>query len=93
MMSQTFQPLSVREKEMSLDTGNFIKLGIRLPSEQCVRCVLPQGLPLGVQYFELWCTGLWQRVRDSISCLRREPCACIHPARSSPFTAAKYMWK
>lgn len=56
-MSQTFQPLSVRGKEMSLDTGNFIKLGIRLHSEQCLRCVFTTGIAFGGAVF--WALVYW----------------------------------
>lgn len=56
-MSQTFQPLRVRGKEMSLEKGNFIKPGIRLHSEQCVRCVFTTGIAFGGAVF--WTLVYW----------------------------------
>lgn len=61
MISQTFQrayqPLSVREKEMSLDKGNFIKLGICLHLEQPVSCVFTTGIAFGGAVF--WALVCW----------------------------------
>lgn len=66
-------------RKCPLNKGNFIEVWHLFPLRETCKMFLPQELPFGVQYFWLWCTGLWQRVRDRATCLRREPCVFTLP--------------